>query len=48
MIRAAAYSRKDAPQLVWCFFAALLSAVVWLHFGRRKPAAPRAIPAGGT
>lgn len=33
---------------VWCFFAALLSAVVWLHFGRRRPAAPGAIPAGRT
>jgi hypothetical protein len=27
---------------VWCFFAALLSAVVWLHFGWRRPAAPGA------
>jgi hypothetical protein len=33
---------------VWCFFAALLSAVVWQHFGRRKPAVPGATPAGGT
>jgi hypothetical protein len=23
---------------LWCFFAALLSALVWLHFGRRRPA----------
>lgn len=23
---------------LWCFFAALLSALVWLHFGRCKPA----------
>ncbi len=33
---------------VWCFFAALLSAVVWLHFGQRKPAVLGATPAGGT
>lgn len=27
---------------LWCFFAALLSALVWLQFGRRRPAAPGA------